>query len=977
MALACCLTIQGETAEESRGQPAPVIQLFADWSQEWQDGEEHVALFRGNCRVIQGSREYSADKMVAWVQTSVNQSNSVHGSANPSTVLAIYLEDHVRCREDQEVRTGANEFVVMSASGGITLTVKGRQTQVAGTHDPLYQRAMQRRQAGARDDLSPTAYTVDSLAGRYQVLALPEARRGYRRVRWFPRGAQPFNIQSFPAPDTSPPLQIVMLTGGVNLLIEGVGGWDVIDLSADRAVVWMSTDQGEFSTDSLQSGDSPYEVYLEGNIVVRQGNNLVRADRAYYDAREQRALLIQAELQAYLPDLEATVRVRAERLRQLSPLTFHAQQAWITTSQYGKPGYRVEASDVFLEPRMGTPWSPPRIDPQTGQVQPTLWATVQNGTLLIDEFPVIAIPRISVPAEDPGIPIDTLTFRQDRIFGTQVRTRWDGFKVLGWEKTPQCRWNLELDYLSERGPFLGTMAQYQGADLRGWPQQGELIASYVHDDGEDNLGLDRRQLAPPDNDRGRLLWRHRQFLTPDLQMIFQTGYESDRNYVEQYYEQEFDTGLDRETSWELKQNGGAAGWALLVRPQINRFENTTQWLPRADFTWLGEPLLGGLITWSTHNYVSYASLRRSAVPSDPADTWSPIPYIVNAEGFVGMTRHALQAPLALGPIMITPYALGEAAAWGEDLTGTSTERLYGRTGIHTALTLTKIDPYITSDIFNLNGLAHKMTLEAHYAWAESTRDLTVLPQYNELFDDAQERFQQRFLWNTYGGVLPNGVDPRFYAVRSAVAVDVTAPYHELVDDQQVLQLMWRHRWQTHAGPIDRPRIRDWMILDLGINYYPRPSRDNYGEPWGLFQTRYAWHVGERTSLLASSTLDFFGEAPRQWNLGLLSQRNLRGSMYLGFRSLEAGDFHSQILTASYIYKMSDKWMSRFTTAYDVAENQNRGQSLTITRIGEFLLLHVGFHFDASKNNVGAAIAVEPRLGNASLPTGLFDPILNP
>jgi len=60
--------------------------------------------------------------------------------------------------------------------------------------------------------------------------------------------------------------------------------------------------------------------------------------------------------------------------------------------------------------------------------------------------------------------------------------------------------------------------------------------------------------------------------------------------------------------------------------------------------------------------------------------------------------------------------------------------------------------------------------------------------------------------------------------------------------------------------------------------------------------------------------------------------------------------------------MSPKWVSTFGTSYDLAEGLDRGQSLTITRIGEYALLHFGFGYDWSRNNVGVALSIEPRLG---------------
>ena len=63
--------------------------------------------------------------------------------------------------------------------------------------------------------------------------------------------------------------------------------------------------------------------------------------------------------------------------------------------------------------------------------------------------------------------------------------------------------------------------------------------------------------------------------------------------------------------------------------------------------------------------------------------------------------------------------------------------------------------------------------------------------------------------------------------------------------------------------------------------------------------------------------------------------------------------------------MSPKWVSTMSAAYDFSEGRNRGQSLTVTRVGEWLLFHVGANYDASKNNPGILFSIEPRLGGRS------------
>jgi hypothetical protein len=200
---------------------------------------------------------------------------------------------------------------------------------------------------------------------------------------------------------------------------------------------------------------------------------------------------------------------------------------------------------------------------------------------------------------------------------------------------------------------------------------------------------------------------------------------------------------------------------------------------------------------------------------------------------------------------------------------------------------------------------------------------------------------------------------------------VSDPYHELIDDQQVARLAWRHRLQTKVGPPGRLRIKDWMTLDLEGAYFPEADSDNFGEELGLLAARYQWFIGERTSFQSSAHYDLFDNAPQLWNIGVNSQRSERGSIYLGLRSVRAGGtLDSDIGVVGMTYQMSPKWVSTFGTAFDLKERRNVGQSLTVTRIGSDFLVHLGANYDESKGNAGFAIAVEPRLGALLSPTNL-------
>ncbi len=950
------------------------IQLTGDYASEGTaESGERVLIVRGRCWLKQGDLVATARQMIVW--------RSLAGGRES---LAVYLEDDVRVEQVGQTDQQTNAFLQISTrTGNVEDRFRSKSVGNAIEQDAMFQRAALRRQTVQRSGLTQTQFVVPQPdqsppGGGRSILPMPGNR--LRHVRLSPRSSMKIDIRTEKSTNTVPPEQITILTGGVNLVVEGDDRFGVIDLSADRIVIWSeATESGQFNFDSTQPLESQFQVYLEGNIVGRQSTNVLHAEQAYYDAREDRGLLLDAELSLRPPEFGGQrVRVRAERLRQLSRNEFHATNAWTTTSQFGHPGYRIQSSDIFVEPYYAQPLDLPllggdydsaRFDPETGapRYREVPYVTSLNNTFVLNETPLFYLPYVAGPADDPNIPLRALTIRSDSVFGIQARSQWDILQILGIEEPPGIKLNLEADYLSKRGPVLGLNGEYIMHDLLGIPGTaiGEGLGVYVHDSGKDNLGADRRMLEPREQNRGRLTWRHQQELPNGFKYFGETGYLSDRNFLEQFYEKEFDTGKDIESVANLQQTGDSWQWGLLLQTQPYEFENNTEWLPRGDLTFLGEPLLGGWLNWSSHTMGGYAQLNQADPPNVAGDKFSPLPYYADLQGGVAMTRHELTAPLQFGWLNVVPYVWGEAAGWSDSVTGGSRDRLVGSAGLRSSIMFTKTMPWVQSSIFNLNGLAHKMVFDVDWSMTQSNRGLDSIKQWNEFDDNAQERFRQRLLQNTYPTflTLPTQADPRNFAVRSGAGSGVTAPYHELVDDLHVVRLGWRHRLQTKVGPPERLRTKDWMTLDLEASLFPNATRDNFGETAGLLGARYAWHVGDRTSLLAGGARDLFNGGMELWNVGILSQRGTRGSVYVGARQVKGLGFESQILTTTASYSMSEKWISTFGTAFDLAEGRNRGQSMTLTRVGADFLIHFGGNFDASKGNAGFAISVEPRLGN--------------
>ena len=95
------------------------------------------------------------------------------------------------------------------------------------------------------------------------------------------------------------------------------------------------------------------------------------------------------------------------------------------------------------------------------------------------------------------------------------------------------------------------------------------------------------------------------------------------------------------------------------------------------------------------------------------------------------------------------------------------------------------------------------------------------------------------------------------------------------------------------------------------------------------------------------------------SVGAFLNRPDRGNIYLGYRSI-AGPVSSDVFSASYAYRMTEKWVLTAGLTADMSNSGNVAQSFSITRIGESFLVTLGATSDTSKDNVSVSLLVEPR-----------------
>lgn len=961
------------------------ITVAADWCEHWQEGAYDVWHLRGNCYVNQGLTYARGPEAVLWVdarnfpqqpikviayleagegqRVAVDFGNAAGGDAAKNGVLGKQL--------------GSTWFQRLETSSA--LKWKLPPEVVAPAERPaIYARGLEQFNPERRRQLLLAQYNefVPTPGG---AQGLPP---GMRKFSWFKRSDSPNEVLWKQLANGE---KAAVISGGIRILVEGLpsaglpagfGPLGVVDISTDRAVVWAAGVTPLGNEGGAQTHDQPLEIYMEGNIEFRQGDRLIKADRMFYDVRRQIGVILNAEMLTSLPatrDLQyqGLVRFKADAIRQLDETHFSGTNALITTSRLGEPAYDFSSREISF-----TDAQQPVVDPLTGAplpnaagdglaVQSQQLAEARGNTIHVRGVPVFWWPTIATDLEKPSFIIDNVRVGSDRVFGTQLMVDWDAYQLFGIRNAPAgTDWHLSTDYFSDRGPGGGTNFEYDRPEVFGFlgPAKGAIDFWAIDDRGHDNLGLGRRDIDPERDFRYRVSGQHRQRLENGWDVTAEVGWLSDRTFLEQYYEQEWDQNRPPRTGLRIKRLNNNRALSLEANGQVNSFFSETEQLPRLDHWWMGESLLGDRLTWFEHTQVSYSRYNVATTPTNPTlkSQFVVLPWESNSEGARAITTHEIDAPIQAGPVKFVPYGLFQYGHWGEVLDGSSLDRLFGQAGVRASVPMYAIYPNVRDPLFNLNGLAHKVVFDAEFSYADANQNFDDFTLYDPVDDTDITEMRRRL----QSGALPPTItdikfDPRTYAIRNGMQNWVSSPSAELVEDLMALRMGVRQRWQTKRGPVGHQHIVDWLTLDMNATYFPDANRDNFGQEFGLIDYDVRWHLGDRFTVLSDGFADVFGNGLKTVSAGVLLNRPTMGNAYLGFRSID-GPITSNALISTFNYRLSEKWIVSAGTAFDFASTGNIGQTVGITRIGESFNVTAGFNVDSSKDNVGMRFLIEPR-----------------
>jgi hypothetical protein len=785
---------------------------------------------------------------------------------------------------------------------------------------------------------------------------------------------------------------ILIVTGGVIVQVRNAPNVGLIDMEADRVVIW-TRDNGEQLATNIQQPEGyeskDLEVYLAGHVILRQApiinpkgeQRSISANEVYYDVNRNVAIAHDARLELQINNpllatqttgLRDPIIATAQELRQTSINTFELVKTEVFSSRLpSDPGLKVYMREAAIEDRtvpMKNLYGAPVMDRRTGQpvlVRDTR-LTGDDTFFELEDIPFLYLPHVSTSLQEPLGPIQDFNFGYNHIYGIQLGVSLNLYELLGIQQRPGTRFLLNLNYLSYRGPGAGILYNYGGTDLFGVPTkyQGMTRAYGMYDRNFDNLGGARpvNNFDPP-NFRGWFLNRTTVEDMPyGFSSLIQLSPISDRNFVEQYYKRVWDLDPNLDTFLYLKQQQDNWAWSAVVQPRLRNWVLESQNLPRLDGWLIGQDFFQ-IVTYTTHVNAEYAALR---ISNDPLPQISVTD--MNNTTFRGSWMQEAQVPFYLGPIKFLPYGRAELTEYSRDLTGNTIGRAWGAAGLRASIPFTHLYPSIQSELWNVNGVNHKATFSANYVYAYTNQPYTRFPQLDRLNDEATNQALRdirpyQMLFNPNGVFDNHGLSlvfspyfntPQTYAIRRLLwdRIDTLSTIEEL-------QLQLSQRLQTKRGFPGNQHVVDWMMLDLSGSFFPAQNRDNFGHPWAFLQYNYLWNIGDRTAFESTGWTDPFPGGVKVWTIGGYFNRPDRTQYYLGFRLIDP--IQVRAVTAAMTYIFSPKYAATVSSTYDFGTSEAIGNSLMFTRMGSDIQVSLGFSYNALQNNFGVLFNIVPNL----------------
>jgi len=419
------------------------------------------------------------------------------------------------------------------------------------------------------------------------------------------------------------------------------------------------------------------EVYAEGNVKVISENDVLSADRFYYNFTNDTAVIINLEIRTSARDnreQELTVVIRANIAYQVNKSTIIARNASVTTCPHGQPHYYFWAHQVSF------------IKDESGK-----HIIINHLVPHIAGIPVFYIPYYKKTLGDDSI-IRSARFSRSTRLGqsTDVRLGLNIKKYVRDEKDEIIKdrdgyykkklWgDLTLDehIYEKRGLASEPKLEYDWQNYEGF-----VKGYYIQDKGPDpDLKYNTRLYGSPqematvtDEERGRFQVFHRQNFNPNLRGDVELYYLSDRYFLPEFFNDEYKERKPPESYAYLRYLRYNKAVTLIGQPTMTTFQNKTEYQPSLKGYMMNEPLgFSGSIPFLYYS----GTLEFSRVQREQDALPQMLGYQVNRiDSF-----NEISTPLDIDFIKFTPFVAGRWTGYNKTPQDTDyTTRFVGSEG---------------------------------------------------------------------------------------------------------------------------------------------------------------------------------------------------------------------------------------------------------------------------------------------------------
>ena len=1025
------------------------LQVSADHTSVWRADLDQRLLAEGHVQIEVGLRTLHADNAAIWLTPS-------RESGEATWDVAIYLSGNVHVFEgsqSQATQTQGGELLVTTRiSRSIDLT--GTPVSKAEEDNPIVRRGQQLRE-DLLDRPMATIYIPE-----IQVSTVEQALQ----AGWIARGpnnkivAGPGDFQLVrnaegkyvPAPVAPKPpkprpilriafdpsskvhvqqtaTEIITVYQGPYIIYDALDGKPPFVFHAERAVTFSPIPKGgEAAPAGAHKSPAQYVtgVYLEGDVSIAMGEEgklvgpeNIHAERIYFDFTAQRAVMLDAAVYTRDTTRNVPLYMRASEVRMLARGEYAAKKGTFSTSEFATPHYSIGASDLYLQditPRIESPegegkeYDPLRPSAAAGPKQYAFKAT--NSTINVQGVPIFYWPYLSGDTANNDIPLRRLKVSNSQTYGLSLETQWDLFALAGQKHPKDLKADVNVDYYGKRGPAGGVDADWGKNDLDSTAAAdsfGEFRSFAIADHGTDRLGASRDEVPVVDNERGRVLARHQENFGNGWSMNLEAAYISDPNFLQEFFNNEYETDKEQETALYVKHQGDTDAISLLGKFSLYDFTSvadqvddqfSTEKKPEIKYWRIGDSFLDMFTYYSESGIANLHTMITDYTPAQLALVQSPnLPTFLgppaaiasnfsptvrfrdfyqdrgflNGDIFRADSRHELDMPLQIGDLKVSPYVTGRVTAWDDAFTSTTqnntsnfnekdgdTARLWGQTGVRSSMQFWRVYQDVESTFWDVHELRH-----------------VIEPQFNAFASGSN--------------ISRNDLQPFDRDVEGISRASGTS----LALDQ---------KWQTKRGGPGHWRNVDWITLNVQWNqfwdeeragslYYPTiPSRGFYDPSrpdLSLVQDSLAmdgsWRIGERVRLLSEANYDTTNNRLYQASAGVAVDQTSSLSYFFGTRYVEIPAFSylrnqngaaanppvdpfatipgytTNQATLAIDYQLTRKYEFVASESYDFSLSENILSSFTIVRKLPRMYAALTVTYDANNDDTTVSFTMSP------------------